>query len=38
MEFQSRREFEAFSSFPDYLSAGHQVALAVAAPVLGLGG
>ncbi len=27
VEFQSRREFEAFSSFPNYLSADHQVAL-----------
>ncbi|MEI2786228.1 MAG: hypothetical protein V9E82_11085 [Candidatus Nanopelagicales bacterium] len=27
IEFQSRREFEAFSSFPNYLSADHQQAL-----------
>ncbi|MBK6763156.1 MAG: hypothetical protein IPG68_07685 [Micrococcales bacterium] len=27
VEFQSRREFEAFSSFPNYLSADHQAAL-----------
>ena len=27
VEFQSRREFEAFSSFPNYLSADHQQAL-----------
>jgi hypothetical protein len=27
VEFQSRREFEAFSSFPNYLSGDHQVAL-----------
>jgi hypothetical protein len=27
VEFQSRREFEAFSSFPNYLSADHQIAL-----------
>lgn len=27
VEFQSRREFEAFSSFPNYLSGDHQIAL-----------